>query len=79
MTNKRKYTKIIEILYILIIFMKNNIENTSPENKLENLINEQSLLIFDEQDWIGKDLWKTAEVTYSYDEETKINTTLFVK
>jgi len=54
--------------------------NTSSSNKnLEEIINEQNLLIFDEQDWIWKDLRKIAEVTYSYDIDTWINTTLFVK
>ncbi|MFK7779851.1 MAG: hypothetical protein QM490_01775 [Candidatus Gracilibacteria bacterium] len=51
----------------------------SAKEKLENIIDEQNSLIFDEENWIDKDLWKIAEVTYSYDEETKINTTLFVK
>ena len=52
--------------------------NTSTENKkIEDLINEQNLRIFDEKIWINKELWKIAEVTYSYDSETRINTTLF--
>jgi len=58
--------------------MENSINQSPNKIKLEDLINEQNLLIFDEKIWIGDDLWKIAEVTYSYDEETKINTTLFV-
>ena len=50
----------------------------SKQQNLEDLINEQNLLIFDEKNWVWKDLWKISEVTYSYDEKTKINTTLFV-
>lgn len=59
----------------------NNSINTLTDTKknLEDLINEQNLLIFDEENWINKDLWKIAEVTYSYDSDTWINTTLFVK
>ena len=59
--------------------MKKYAENSQPQNHLEDLIKEQSLLIFDEENWVAKDLWKLAEVTYSYDKETGINTTLFVK
>ena len=59
--------------------MDNSI-NTSPDKKkIEDLINEQNLRIFDEEIWINKELWKIAEVTYSYDSETRINTTLFCK
>lgn len=58
--------------------MENSINQSPNQKKLEDLINEENLIIFDEKNWIGKDLWKISEVTYSYDEKTKINTTLFV-
>jgi hypothetical protein len=54
--------------------------NTSSEQKyIEEIINNKIINIFDEKKWINKDLWKIAEVTYSYDSETNINTTLFEK
>lgn len=58
-----------------------NSKNTTPshENNLENVIENYNSLIFDEKDWIEKDLWKIAEVTYSYDTKTNVNTTLFVE
>jgi hypothetical protein len=59
--------------------MNNSINTSTAKKNLENLITDQNQLIFDEQDWIDKDLRKIAEVTYSYDDETNINTTLFVK
>ena len=59
--------------------MEQYAENSQPQNHLEDLIKEQSLHIFDEENWIKKDLRKLAEVTYSYDKTTWINTTLFVK
>jgi hypothetical protein len=44
--------------------------NTSPESNasrtLEAFIEEYSSLIFDEENWQKKELWKIAEVTYSY-------------
>lgn len=55
-----------------------NKKNSLSAKKIEDLINEQNLHIFDEENWINKELRKIAEVTYSYDDETKINTTLFV-
>jgi hypothetical protein len=58
--------------------MNNSVNTFSAQKNLEDLINEQSLLIFDEENWVGKDLWKIAEVTYSYDTKTNLNTTLFV-
>jgi hypothetical protein len=59
--------------------MPNSVNTSSAKQKLENIINEQNFLIFDEENWVNKDLWKIAEVTYSFDEKTNINTTLFVK
>lgn len=59
--------------------MENSINTLPVQKNLEDLINEQNLLIFDEENWVWKDLWKISEVTYSYDEQTGINTTLFVK
>jgi len=56
-----------------------DLNKTSPaQNKLNDIINEHNSIIFDEQNWIGKDLRKIAEVTYSYNDNTNINTTLFV-
>ena len=64
--------------------MDNSI-NTSPEanakNTLEAFIKEYSDLIFDEEIWKEKELWKIAEVTYSYiydEQKNKLNTTLFI-
>ena len=66
--------------------MENSI-NTSPESNasrtLEAFIEEYSSLIFDEESWQKKEIWKIAEVTYSYvyeewDKINKLNTTLFV-
>jgi hypothetical protein len=51
-------------------------------HKLKNItevISYYNLLIFDEKNWKQKNIWKIAEVTYSYDKETGINETLFVK
>ena len=59
--------------------MENSINTLPVQKNLEDIINEQNLLIFDEENWVWKDLWKISEVTYSYDEQTWINTTLFVK
>lgn len=36
-------------------------------------------LIFDEEKWKKWGLWKITEVTYSYDRETNLNETLFIK
>lgn len=36
-------------------------------------------LIFDEDKWKKLGIWKITEVTYSYDRETNINETLFIK
>ncbi|MDD2871256.1 MAG: hypothetical protein PHS49_04660 [Candidatus Gracilibacteria bacterium] len=58
--------------------MNSNIDRLS-EKRLQDLIKELNLIIYDEENWINKDLWKIAEVTYSYEKETNINTTLFVK
>jgi hypothetical protein len=49
------------------------------EKNLINIITEHNKIIFDEQNWVKKDLWKICELTYSYDPESSINTTLFVK
>lgn len=58
--------------------MSNSLNTSSPEQiKLEDIIKDKILLIFDEENWIKKDLWKIAEVTYSYD-ESWINSTLFI-
>lgn len=51
------------------------------EHNLKNIgevINHYNLIIFDEEIWKSKWLWKIAEVTYSYDKTTNINETLFV-
>jgi len=61
------------------IFMNNSINTLPEQRKLEELINNKINTIFDEENWVKKDLWKIAEVTYSYDSETKVNTTLFEK
>jgi len=51
----------------------------SPAKKnLESIIDENNSIIFDEENWIDKELRKIAEVTYSYCNKTWINTTLFV-
>lgn len=71
--------------------MKKNLEKFS-NNKLEELINDITSLVYDEKIWIWQEMWKVAEVTYSYvnvdeytDEkitlnwkEVNLNTTLFV-
>lgn len=56
--------------------LNNNIFKS--KEKFQDLINKLNLEIFDEKIWIWKELWKIAELTYSYDKETNINTTLFV-
>ena len=61
------------------IFMNNSINTLPEQRKLEELINNKINTIFDEENWVKKDLWKIAEVTYSYDSDTKVNTTLFEK
>jgi hypothetical protein len=66
--------------------MENSINTLSEFNASKTLkafIQEYSDLIFDEKIWKKKELWKTAEVTYSYIYEEnntidKLNTTLFV-
>ena len=52
-----------------------------PINQIsfESFIENNNSLIFDEHIWKNNWLWKIAEVTYSYDLETNINETLFVK
>ena len=71
--------------------MKKNLEKFS-NNRLEELINDITSLVYDEKIWIWQEMWKIAEVTYSYaniDESTNekitlnwkevnLNTTLFV-
>ncbi len=59
--------------------MNNTINSLPAKQKLEDIIGKYNPLIFDEEKWIWKDLRKIAEVTYSYDTNTWINTTLFVK
>ncbi len=59
--------------------MKNHQNTQSEISTIENLVNEWNSLIFDEEIWIKKELWKIAEVTYSYDKKTWVNITLFVK
>ncbi len=51
--------------------------NDSP--KLTDYIENANQMIFDEDVWKNKGLRKVAEVTYSYNNETNINETLFVK
>jgi hypothetical protein len=46
---------------------------------ISDVISHYNLLIFDEQNWKKKGLWKIAEVTYSYDKLSGVNETLFVK
>lgn len=59
--------------------MINLVDKCNEKEKVEDLINDYNLLIYDEKDWIWNELWKIAELTYSYNEETKVNTTLFEK
>lgn len=45
---------------------------------IKEIINFYNTLIFDDEVWKNKWVWKVAEVTYSYDRDTNINETLFV-
>lgn len=71
--------------------MKKNLEKFWIE-KLEEFINDITSLVYDDEIWIKQEMWKIAEVTYSYlntDEksweklvlnwrEVNINTTIFI-
>ncbi|MCP4522956.1 MAG: DUF1704 domain-containing protein [Candidatus Gracilibacteria bacterium] len=49
------------------------------DQKIEDVINTVTSLVFDQEIWVNDGLWKIAEVTYSYEQETYINETLFIK
>lgn len=58
--------------------MQKSVNILYGQKNINDFIKEQNHIIFDEENWINKELWKIAEVTYSYEKETKVNTTLFV-
>lgn len=61
--------------------MQNSINKLSDSKSLKDIINHYNLLIFDEKNWIKKEIRKIAEVTYSYEniDNKLLNTTLLVE
>ena len=77
MKKKAKYGTININIFMNYLFM----HQLKTEHNLKNItdvINYYNLIIFDEEIWKTKWLWKIAEVTYSYDKKTNVNETLFV-
>jgi hypothetical protein len=50
--------------------MKQDANTSSEKLNIKNIIFHHEKVIFDEQEWIKEEMWKIAEVTYSY---TNIN------